>query len=306
MERLRPSTALLAEEFVLVQAWKKTSAYIRYHNWFSDTLELDQTTADLPRFISRLTQRIRDKRWSPTPLRLVPAPKSQPWCVDSVTGHWTPKTTLRASKIRPLAHASLEDQVLATAMMLCLADRVETRQGDPSRSYTSRTVRSRVTSYGNRLFCDYEQEDKVLIHRWGSSKLYRGFYQDYRAFVARPEQVASELDRAGTVGVTIVQTDLRQFYDRVRPALLHGKARSFQQEQDDDEFFTAFSQLFDWQWDSEDTNEALRYARETEISGFDQIALPQGLVSAGFFSNIVEIIYLANTLGLRHKLPIRS
>lgn len=289
MERLHPSTALLAEEFVLVQAWKKTSAYIRYHNWFSDTLELDQTTADLPRFISLLTQRIRDKRWSPTPLRLVPAPKSQPWRVDSVTGHWTPKTTLRASKIRPLAHASLEDQVLATAMMLCLADRVETRQGDPSRSYTSRTVRSRVTSYGNRLFCDYEREDKVLIHRWGSSKLYRGFYQDYRAFVARPEQVASELDRAGTVGVTIVQTDLRQFYDRVRPALLHGKARSFQQEQDDDEFFTAFSQLFDWQWDSEDTNEALRYARETEISGFDQIALPQGLVSAGFFSNIVLV-----------------
>lgn len=289
MERLFPSTQLLAEEFLLVQAWKKTSAYIRYHNWFSDTLDLDQRTADLPSFISGLAERIREKRWAPTPLRLVPAPKSQPWRIDPSNGRWIPSTTLPASKIRPLAHVSLEDQVLATAMMLCLADRVETRQGNPSRSYISRSVRKRVTSYGNRLFCDYEPDDEVLVHRWGSSKLYRGFYQDYRAFVARPEHVAGERDRAGTEGVAIVQADLRQFYDRVRPALLHSKVHSFYEERDDAEFFAAFSQLFDWRWNAEDAKEALRYARDTEISDFDQLALPQGLVSAGFFSNIVLI-----------------
>lgn len=289
MERLYPSTRLLAEEFVLVQAWKKTSAYIRYHNWFSDTLDLDLKTADLPRFISGLSDRVRSKRWAPTPLRLVPAPKSQSWRIDPANGRWIPAVALTASKMRPLAHAALEDQVLATAMMLCLADRVETRQGDPARSYSSRGVRNRLSSYGNRLFCDYEPDDKVLVHRWGSSKLYRGFYQDYRAFVARPEHVAGERDRAGVEGVAIVQTDLRQFYDRVHPALLHNKVQSFYREPDDEEFFAAFSQLFNWQWNGEDTKDANAYARSSDIANFDRIALPQGLVSAGFFSNIVLI-----------------
>ena len=36
-EQLGPSLELVREEYVLVQAWKKTASYIRYHNWFSDT-----------------------------------------------------------------------------------------------------------------------------------------------------------------------------------------------------------------------------------------------------------------------------
>ena len=35
-EQLEPSLELLREEYVLVQAWKKTASYIRYHNWFSE------------------------------------------------------------------------------------------------------------------------------------------------------------------------------------------------------------------------------------------------------------------------------
>ena len=42
---LEPRLDLLRQEYVLVQAWKKTASYIRYHNWFSDTLELDRTGA---------------------------------------------------------------------------------------------------------------------------------------------------------------------------------------------------------------------------------------------------------------------
>ena len=42
----------LMEEYVLVQAFKKTTSYIRYHNWYSDTLALDKAAADLPSFIA--------------------------------------------------------------------------------------------------------------------------------------------------------------------------------------------------------------------------------------------------------------
>jgi hypothetical protein len=113
-----------------------------------------------------------------------------------------------ASKLRPLAHVTLRDQVAATAIMLCLADRVETAQGDPRSPLVAVEDRQRVISYGNRLFCD--SDGKLLQHRWGSN----------------------------------------------------------------------------WEWSASDVQEAELYAWQTALSEFSAIALPQGLVSAGFFANI--------------------
>ena len=67
---------------------------------------------------------------------------------------------------------------MATALMLCPANRVETRQGDPRGSVQDIASRKRVVSYGNRLFCDADGGE--LFHRWGSVKLYRAYYEDYR------------------------------------------------------------------------------------------------------------------------------
>lgn len=290
MDRLSPSLHLLSSEFVLVQAWKKTAAHLRYHNWFADTLDIDLTTADLPRFIAELSAAIETGDWRPRPLRLVPAPKSQEWRISPKNGVWEPNVSLRASKTRPLAHASLTDQVLATAIMLCLADRVETRQGDPRNPYSSADHRSSVSSYGNRLYCDYEADTESLVHRWGSSRFYRAYFQDYRTFVARPELVAEQHSRSGEQ-VVIVQADLKQFYDQVRPDLLREKIRSLQLPTDDDGFFRLSDKLFDWPWIDEDKKDASIYARESGIDGFDKIALPQGLVSAGFFANVVLISF---------------
>ena len=85
MQRLFPSLDLISQECVLVQAWKKSASYIRYHNWFSDTLELDRAAANLPEFISQLSERLRSGRYETASLKLVPAPKSQRWQVD---GRW--------------------------------------------------------------------------------------------------------------------------------------------------------------------------------------------------------------------------
>jgi hypothetical protein len=154
--KLKPSLELLSQEYVLVQAWKKTANYIRYHNWYSDTLELDRTTVNLPIFLNELAEILRSpERWINDPLRIVPAPKSQQWQIKSKGNAWKPvETSKTAVKLRPLAHVSLKDQVLATAVMMCLADRVETLQSDPRDSVNNAERRSKVTSYGNRLFCD--------------------------------------------------------------------------------------------------------------------------------------------------------
>ncbi len=152
--QLEPSVELLREEYVLVQAWKKTASYIRYHNWFSDTLALDRAAVNLPTFLSEIRERLHSsKSWQNDPLRIVPAPKSQRWTVREDV--WEPVNRgVTSVPIRPLTHVSLADQVVATALMLCLADRVETIQGDPRRPVHDQQVGQQVISYGNRLFCD--------------------------------------------------------------------------------------------------------------------------------------------------------
>ncbi|WP_421951732.1 hypothetical protein [Pelagibacterium sp.] len=284
IEHLKPTIECLSREAVLVQAWKKASSYIRYHNWFSDTVELDKIAINLPDFIAELSNEISSGRLTGSkPLRMVPAPKSQRWRVDA-QGRWQPLNAGKtASKIRPLAHVTLRDQVVATAMMLCLADRVETAQGDPRIPLDSPELSS-VTSYGNRLFCD--KNAGKLNHRWGASKLYRGFYQDYQRFLARPEAVAEPLAERGK-RVVILQSDLRQFYDRVTPALLRERVNILRQDDDEKGFFDLFGSFMDWRWADRDLDEVRIYAEQAGLTDFNHVSLPQGLVASGFFANVV-------------------
>lgn len=283
---LKPSLELLSQEYVLVQAWKKTANYIRHHNWYSDTLELDRTAVNLPYFLSELAELLKSpEQWINDPLRIVPAPKSQQWQVTSKGNIWKPvKTGKTAGKLRPLAHVSLKDQVLATAVMLCLADRVETLQSDPRDSINNAERRSKITSYGNRLFCDAYKGK--LSHRWGSSKLYRAYYQDYQSFLTRPEVVAEASANTVDTRVVIVHSDLKQFYDRVRPELLSKKITALAMHGDDLRFFEFACRLLNWEWDKRDSEEVTGYAAQAGLADFSKVSLPQGLVAAGFFANI--------------------
>ncbi len=213
---------------------------------------------------------------------MVPAPKSQQWKVES-DGQWKPVDgNGDTAKIRPLAHVSLRDQVIATAMMMCLADRVETRQGDPATPLGSSDLHS-VVSYGNRLFSDFK--NGKASQRWGSGTLYRGFYEDYQTFLARPEDVAEKIhkDHPRTL---IVQSDLRQFYDRVTADLLHKAIGNLQDGGDEAAFFERATGFLTWNWSNKDRKEVKIYAKQSGIPDFSRIVLPQGLVAAGFFANV--------------------
>jgi len=285
VEFLEPNLSLLREEYVLIQAWKKTSSYIRYHNWYSDTLELDHTAINLKDFLARVAEQLENpSQWNNDPLRIVPAPKTQQWHVNSKTNSWEPiEKGKSAVKIRPLAHVSLKDQVVATAVMMCLANRIETIQGDPRDSIADVESRKTVTSYGNRLFCD--NDGRSLKHRWGSSKLYRAYFQDYQRFLSRPEIVANGIEPREGSKVVIVHSDLKQFYDRVSPALLRQKLGAIRKPNDDPAFFEFANRLLNWEWDKKDSIEVSGYAVQAGLSDFSRIALPQGLVASGFFAN---------------------
>lgn len=280
---LVPTIECLADETVLIQAWRKASDYIRYHNWFSDTLELDLIAVNLREFISDISRQIKSgaARHS-EPIRMVPAPKSQAWLVEK-DGRWNPVGANGASvKIRPLAHVSLRDQVIATALMMCLADRAETRQGDPTTLLADPNISS-IVSYGNRLLCDYHEG--LAKHRWGSSTLYRGFYEDYQTFLARPETMAEAIHGRGPKTL-VVQSDLKQFYDRVTDELLHDAIRGLQHPDDDLDFFDLATSFLSWSWAGADRDEAKIYAKQSGMPDFSRIFLPQGLVAAGFFANV--------------------
>lgn len=286
---LEPRIELIKEEYVLVQAWKKTASYIRYHNWYADTLTLDHIAVNLPQFLAEVAEQLKaPDQWVNNPLRIVPAPKSQQWhVIQNPAGNkrWEPVSGGKtAAKLRPLAHVSIRDQVAATAVMLCLADRVETLQGSSLEPVEDAGGRKRVISYGNRLFCDnYGSE---LRHRWGSVKLYRSYYQDYRRFIERPEVVANSVTPRTGERIVIVHSDLVQFYDRVRPALLAQKLHALARPGDDGNFFAFATHLLNWEWDRKDASEVAGYARQAQLSDFTKVALPQGLVSAGFFANV--------------------
>lgn len=282
-EDLHPIWDDLCDEAVLFQAWKKTAAYIRSHNWYADTLELDWQALRVPEFIGEIRQRLNaNHAWEPMPLRMVPAPKAQKWI--GTGDNWRPEGQV---KVRPLAHVDLADQVIATAILLCLADRVETAQGNPVGSIRDAGDRRAVLSYGHRLFCDVIEGR--LRHRWGSKKLYRQFSTDYQRFLARPDAVAELLPQVADHEIAIVHTDLSRFYDRVRPELLREKLGALKRQPEEDSFFDFAATALNWRW--ADEKRAAVYEEKEEIEGFQSIALPQGLVSAGFFSNIVLLSF---------------
>ena len=85
---LKPDLKHLSDESVLFQAWKKTSAYIRSHNWYADTLELDWQSLRVPELIKDIQSELAKKTWTPGDLLIVPAPKSQEWVNTART--WQP------------------------------------------------------------------------------------------------------------------------------------------------------------------------------------------------------------------------
>ena len=121
---LRPEFQFLSDKAVIVQAWKKAHEYIRRHNWYSDTLELDESCIQL----EKLYDEIKDifsspekaQEYSPGEMRLVPAPKAageDQWEIENdqyvIPGNLD---------FRPLAHLKIRDQTMALMFMMCLAN----------------------------------------------------------------------------------------------------------------------------------------------------------------------------------------
>ncbi|MFM0374327.1 RNA-directed DNA polymerase [Paraburkholderia aspalathi] len=202
-----------------------------------------------------------------------------------------------AQKMRPLAHLNIRDQTLATAVMLCVADAVESAQGDTSEADYIEARRRGVCSYGNRLHCAWVKDDEKnerAMFGWGNSRLYSQYFQDYRRFLARPRAVCQHISNRLPAGkeLFVISLDIKSFFDGIdRAALIEQlkliyatyaeRLRLQSQPLDNDAFWTLVSRIFDWSWHPDDAALASKMNGEQSLPD----GLPQGLVSSGFFAN---------------------
>ncbi len=292
-DHLAPRLEYLSDLPVLAQAWKKTHNYIRHHNWYADTLELDCSAINLEARLREWGEVITGNKYCPEPLRLVPAPKNAKWMfsseVEDESKAWRPVENDQV--LRPLAHMNIQDQTIATAIMLCLADCIETAQGDPAQKDYQKAQQEGVFSYGNRLFCHWEEKKdglKKARFPWGNSETYSRYFQDYRSFLERSVEIGQQVSLPDGDELFLVTLDLSAFYDSIclkrLVSCLQREYRSFQADNnlatDDDAFWSVTNKLFGFQWADED-----RPLRALLKGKMLPQGLPQGMVASGFFAN---------------------
>lgn len=306
-ETLQAEAAYLSDPVVLAQAWKKAHAYIRRHNWYADVLELDVSAVNLDAHLKTWATDIASADYAPNALRVVPAPKNCKWVFDG--DEWKPKPKEKNEDkddgvpLRPLAHLHIREQVLNTAVMLCLANAVETAQGCPELEPLEARKRG-VASYGNRLHCQWREgidgELSVADHSWGSSKCYSEYFEHYQKFLSRPVTVCQSLsaelrhDRE----LYVVKLDLKSFFDKVDVSALRRELMRIDQAHRDkvgrqlpkkdqvhhDQFWKAVERLFKWDWDKDDCPSSVLFPKMDDEDSIP-LGLPQGMVASGFLAN---------------------
>ncbi|CAH0441071.1 RNA-directed DNA polymerase [Ralstonia pseudosolanacearum] len=297
-ETLAPQMEYLSDEVVLALAWKKASAYVRRHNWYADTLELDASGLNLEGLTQSWSYEVANSLYEPTPARLVPAPKNGRWgFAENLPGGWGPLPALddrdgasSSLTLRPLAHLGIREQTVATAVLLCMADCIETAQGNPAVKATD-ALGNGVFSYGNRLYCRWSDDGTQAKFSWGSSDTYSRYYADYQQFVARPREVAAALEDElkNDTRVFLVKLDISAYYDRIKIPLLIKKLQKeytqyrgedFDSPVDEDAFWLAAEAALTFKWSAADEE-----FRELLNGGELPRGLPQGLMASGFFAN---------------------
>lgn len=281
---LEPNVAYLKDSFILGLAWKKTDIFVRTHNWYADLLALDKCAFNISNEVTCWSERVAKNKLSKSNIELIPAPKGANWFFNK--GKWT--TSKKERKLRPLANISIKDQSFATAVTMCLADAIETRQRNCSLSNLgyAEHVKNKVVSYGNRLLCDWDNEKARF--RWGGSEYYRKYSTDYRSFLQRPIYMGREaINKVSEIDdVYIVSLDLKNFFGSINIDLLLEKIKEISSNHygsniiDNNKFWDLANQILTWEW-SEDS---LSLLKSLGLKG-KNVGLPQGLASAGVLAN---------------------
>ena len=302
----------LTDPILLALAWKRAHGYVRSLNWYADNFELDASSLFLQENCDAWANELKSKKIKLKPLELVPAPKTNRWEFvepnssennedEETEGeqclNWQPITGEQLS-LRPLAHIGIKEQVFFTHLMSCLANTVETEQGNPETPLDEVHTKN-VVNYGNRLYCYYDNEGNAQ-HNYGATSIYSKYFVDYRNFLKRPYHFAQQqsTEKLPSEEVYIVELDLKQFFDRVRRATLVEKIKKlikkqvpeFENKKFEETSVAKLLHEFDsWQWSTEAEKSYKICPKNEDGNDKEEKApkgIPQGLVAGGFLANI--------------------
>lgn len=190
-QELQLTDEYITDPLLMALAWKKSHHYIRTTNWYADNFELDLSALDLMQHCKDWVKRMQDKKeFKFSELQLVPVPKACKWEFKTVENKvlWQPCDEKELT-LRPLAHIPIAEQTIMTLVMMCLANTIETKQGNPDTSYDI-VHQKGIVNYGNRLYCQYI--DDKAEHSFGATVTYSKYFTDYRKFLNRPYHFASK------------------------------------------------------------------------------------------------------------------
>lgn len=311
--KLAATDDYLLDPVVFAQAWKKSNQHIRMTNWYANTFELDRVTVDIDSNLSNWLDTLKEEQLSFTPLKLIPAPKTARWGFVEVektdeailnrsinegdySHDWQPiiKDGEEIKTLRPLAHIGIKEQTIFTSLMMCLADTVETLQGD-STTIFDEVHSKRVVNYGNRLFCQFT--DNKAQFSWGNSTTYSKFFVDYRKFLERSRHFGNIAlsQRMPSENVYEIHLDLEKFFDciirvklieRIKALIEPDPFKRIKSPLASKDYLTKMLDAFNrWEWD--DASPKL-YEEVCATAGrtLTRKGIPQGLVAGGFLANI--------------------
>lgn len=286
-QSLKPTEGYLNDKVVLAQAWKKAHQYIRSTNWYADTFELDRSAIDLDARLDHWIAELANDKFAFEPLRIVPAPKSERWHFEeSASYKWCPVPPKEGEKpqaLRPLAHVSIRDQSLLMALMMCLANKVESSQGNTETRFDD-VHKQKIVNYGNRLYCHYN--DTEANFAWGNSTSYSQYFTDYQQFLARPIHFGGEAlqQKLKDQRVYEVHLDITKFYDCVDRTKLNEKILALCEDSADPLLNKLLKSFEAWEWDESSSGIYDQVCKKDDES--IPKGIPQGLVIGGFLANI--------------------
>ncbi|MEG0868595.1 MAG: RNA-directed DNA polymerase [Hafnia sp.] len=288
-QELQLTDEYITDPLLMALAWKKSHHYIRTTNWYADNFELDLSALDLMQHCKDWVKRIQNKKeFKLEELQLVPVPKACKWEFKTVKNKvlWLPCDEKELT-LRPLAHIPIAEQTIMTLVMMCLANTIETKQGNPDTSYDI-VHQKGIVNYGNRLYCQYI--DDKAEHSFGATVTYSKYFTDYRKFLNRPYHFASKAqgEISPDESVYIIELDLAKFFDLVNRKTLINKIKSHvngaitkKENPLIDHLFKSFT---NWDWTAPSIKN-YDLCKSDEVKEIPK-GIPQGLVAAGFLSNI--------------------
>jgi hypothetical protein len=296
---LKPTKEYLIDKVVLAQAWKKAHQYIRSTNWYAETFELDRSAIDLDSLLNEWLRELESDTFKFEPLRIVPAPKTERWNftlrpvptslkeilesigTENFSHVWQPERG-ESKPLRPLAHVPIRDQTLMMALMMCLANSVESKQGNTA-TPLNEVHQKKIVNYGNRLYCHFDKDEANFA--WGNTTSYSKYFSDYQKFLERPAYFGGEAlqQKIKDEHVFEIHLDIAKFYDCIDRTKLNEIIRSLCEESDTilERLLISFEK---WEWDAASPEiyaAVCKKSDETIPAG-----IPQGLVAGGFLANI--------------------